>query len=311
MSVKVKHQYLHFTKKERRGIVGLIAVIMLLIAAPFVLAVFQPDRPIAIAPQLLDSLQEASTERLDYPEGSRYPSSYKNTYRQKNYREAAATNTGALFYFDPNTIDVNGWIKLGLREKTVATIEKYLAKGGRFRSADDLQKIWGLSPQLVGRLVPFVRITEAPVENREPAHTADRQYAAKKMIPIEVNQADSAAFRSLPGIGPAFARRIINFRERLGGFSTAEQVGETYGLPDSVFQKLRALLIVSGNVRQLNLNKASLEELKAHPYIRYQLAAAIVAYRQQHGNFQDIAGLKKIILVSDELLEKLRPYLVL
>jgi competence ComEA-like helix-hairpin-helix protein len=113
----------------------------------------------------------------------------------------------------------------------------------------------------------------------------------------------------LPGIGSKLAARIVNFREKLGGFYSVEQVGETYGVPDSTFQKIKNRLVVNSEVRKVNINLATKEELKTHPYIRWQLANAIVEYRNQHGPFKSLEDLKKIVLVDEINFKKIIPYL--
>src|SRR6185437_7375519 len=100
-------------------------------------------------------------------------------------------------------------------------------------------------------------------------------YVVKAIQIIDVNLADTTALISLPGIGSKLAQRIIAFRNKLGGFYSIEQVGETYLLPDSTFQKIKPkLTIVGNNVKQININVASIDEMKAHPYLRYNLANA-------------------------------------
>jgi competence ComEA-like helix-hairpin-helix protein len=98
----------------------------------------------------------------------------------------------------------------------------------------------------------------------------------------------------------------------LGGFHSVEQVGETFGLQDSVFQKIKPMLKLNNTViKQININTATLDELKAHPYIRYQIGNAIVQYRLQHGNFTSLSDLKKIMILTDEIYNKALPYLKL
>ena len=129
---------------------------------------------------------------------------------------------------------------------------------------------------------------------------------------VDINLADTSALIALPGIGSKLASRIISFREKLGGFFAVEQVGETFGLPDSSFQKLKKYLVVNTNsVRKININTASLDILKAHPYIRYAIANAIIAYRSEHGPFYRIDDIKKIHVITAELFNKLLPYLSL
>jgi DNA uptake protein ComE-like DNA-binding protein len=132
----------------------------------------------------------------------------------------------------------------------------------------------------------------------------------KKILqPVSVNEADTTAFIDLPGIGSKLAARIISFREKLGGFYSVDQVGETYGLSDSSFQKIRPYLANAGTVRQLDLNAATAEELKDHPYFRWTLARAIVAYRNQHGPFKDLSELKNISVIDVASYQRIVHYL--
>ena len=116
---------------------------------------------------------------------------------------------------------------------------------------------------------------------------------------------------ALPGIGSKLAARIINFRNKLGGFYSVEQIGETFGLQDSVFQKIKGWLIVDGTVQKININSATKEELGKHPYIRWNLANAIVAYRNQHGDFKSLNELKNIAVIDEATFEKIVHYLSL
>jgi len=115
----------------------------------------------------------------------------------------------------------------------------------------------------------------------------------------------------LPGIGSKLAARIVNFRDKLGGFYSVDQVGETYGLADSTFQKIKGSLQLSGSVKKFNINTATKDELKIHPYIKWNLANAIVEYRNQHGAFKSLDELKNIVLIDEVTFEKIVHYLSL
>ncbi|MEV4883197.1 helix-hairpin-helix domain-containing protein [Chitinophaga ginsengisegetis] len=128
--------------------------------------------------------------------------------------------------------------------------------------------------------------------------------------PIDINTADSVAWQSLPGIGAGFARRIIAFRDRLGGFYAVEQVGECYGLPDSTFQKIQPFLqIGSSSLKKLDLNLTDEKSLAAHPYIRYKLARLIVQYRSSHAGFRSVSDLRSLPLVDEIIYRKIEHYI--
>ena len=130
--------------------------------------------------------------------------------------------------------------------------------------------------------------------------------------PVDINTADTSALIALPGIGNKLAARIVNFRNKLGGFYSVEQVGETFGLPDSTFQKIKPYLkIADAAVKKIDINIASADELKIHPYIKWQIANAIVAYRKEHGVFSKIEEIKKIMIITEDDYKKISPYVTL
>jgi DNA uptake protein ComE-like DNA-binding protein len=126
---------------------------------------------------------------------------------------------------------------------------------------------------------------------------------------IDINQADSAAWVALPGIGPGFARRIMGFRERLGGFAVAEQLLEVYGI-DTVWvrQHLKKFRLGSGVYRPLFVNRAIWNEFR-HPYLPYAQAKVVLNYRKQHGVITDFESLLQIKLVEPAVWMRLKPYL--
>lgn len=139
---------------------------------------------------------------------------------------------------------------------------------------------------------------------------SEKRYVRKPAAPVDINLADTTAFIALPGIGSKLAERIVKFREKLGGFYSIDQIGEVYGLADSVFQKIRPLFLMTPfQIKKININTASLDELKAHPYIRFNIARSIISYREQHGVFAGIEDLKKIVLMTEDIYTKVYPYL--
>ncbi len=315
MPKNFKNNYLHFTKKERTGTLILLAFIALLTMLPVLYRLIFPKSPVPhrelqAAITLLDS-NAAIAARKVYP--NKFPKYERLPHRNsEKYQHSKAANY-ALFTFDPNTLDVDGWMKLGVKEKTANGIHNYLSKGGKFRESADIRKIWGIPPALQEKLIPFVQIEKIAasthtIPGREPYK--EREESTPRYVDVDINNGDSAAYIGLPGIGVKLAARIINFRNRLGGFYSATQVAETFGLPDSTFQKIKPYLKQSTSpVRQINLNSATEDVLKIHPYIRWQLAKLIVQYRAQHGNFTAPGDLKKIMIITEELYQKLLPYI--
>lgn len=237
----------------------------------------------------------------------------------QNYREPAEKNyypkqiKGELFNFDPNTLNESGWQRLGLKDKTISTIQNFVKKGGRFYKPADIGKIWGLHQDEVQRLIPFVQIKNSNTNNY-PENKANETKAYEKSTYapsiIDINTVDTAVLIALPGIGNKLSLRILAFRDKHGGFYEVEQIGETFGLPDATFQKIKLRFSVGNvSIHQININVATLDEMKAHPYLRYTIANAIMQYRVQHGNYAAVEDIKKIMLITDDVFNKAAPYL--
>ena len=305
-------EYFHFSRRDRLAILFLLVLTLIIYLLPKIVRPVPP--PVKADTAWMAAVKEL--EELEAENGEREKGKEKKYYRRQGSYEQTENTVSRpveLFYFDPNTLSADGWRRLGLREKTIQTIERYRNKGGRFRQASDLERIYGLFPDEYERLAPWVQIavepeTQTEKKDRVIEKSADRRKPVINII--DINTADTADFISLPGIGSKLAGRIVNFRDKLGGFYAVGQLAETFGLPDSTFQKIRPWLkLDSPLLRKININSASLEELKAHPYIRYTLARPLLAYRTEHGRFAKPEDLKKIAAVSEEVYQKLIPYL--
>ncbi len=314
MSKLLLSGYFTFTKKERIGTIVLLILILLFTLLPFLYPLFVKAKQ-TDASAFEEEIKILKVKQQDtanhFVQKNFDEDNYQNYYQpsEKNYYNKKSK--GALFYFDPNTTTFADWQKLGLRDKTITTIQNYLAKGGKFYKPEDIGKIWGLHSDEVQRLIPYIQI--AAKENNYTQKTYEPKTFEKiKYIPvsIDINNADTAVFIDLPGIGSKLAQRITNFRDKLGGFYKVEQLAETFGLPDSTFQNIKSRLWVNNStIKQFNINTATVDEMKLHPYIRYNLANAIVQYRIQHNTFLDVTDLKKIMIVTDEIFNKVSPYL--
>ena len=304
---------MHFTKRERNGIIYLLLTVIVIAVLPNVYPYLQkndiqeiPDEVKQVIAAIKSKPEKKFTE---YDSSGRPGKSYHYVY--DNDQENEKFNA-ALFYFDPNTLTPSGWKKLGVKEKTVQTIMRYLSKGGRFRKPDDIEKIWGMPQKLASALIPYVQIAEEKKLVREYANSGyqpAKSHAAS--LSVDINESDTTAWKALPGIGSKLSQRIVQFRNRLGGFYSISQVAETYGLPDSVFQKIKPMLTMDGTqVKKMNINTATKDELKEHPYIRYTLAKLIVEYRSQHGPFSEVKDLLNIMAFDRVTLDKLSAYLI-
>lgn len=302
--------YFVFGKRDRIGLVALVLLIGIIYTLPYLFAKGNepfPARQMSVLAKAIDTLAAKQKEDLHRKLSDENDNDY-----QYQPNQAKSFANGELFRFDPNTLSVEGWQKLGLSEKTSKTIDKYRSKGGKFYKPEDIQKIWGMPEGFYERVKHYIVI--ASVQNNyhqnnfeKPTYTKPE----KKVVVVNVNDADTSALIALPGIRSKLAARIVNFRDKLGGFYSVEQVGETYGLPDSTFQKLKTSLQLGGSIKKLNVNTATKDELKVHPYIKWNLANAIVEYRNQHGLFKSLDELKNIVIIDETTFERIVHYLSL
>jgi competence protein ComEA len=303
---KVVKDYLIFSKKER---IAILCILLLILGIYFLPRFFsRPPSTIVLhnnhTAKQFDSLRSKDEEAFSDDRDKEYL-----TFIEPQ-KEPAFVN-GALFQFDPNTLDMHGWKRLGLNEKTAKTILNYRSKGGTFYKPEDLMRIWGMPEGFYERVKDHIAITSVQRNNYEAYEKTTYAKPEKKAFIVSINEADTSAFIDLPGIGSKLAARIVSFREKLGGFYSIEQVGETYGLPDSTFQKIKSKLTVGGDVKKININTATKDELKVHPYIKWNLANAIVEYRNQHGAFKNLDELKNLAMVDEAIFKKIVNYLSL
>lgn len=294
------HQLLSFTRPERLGVLSLMGIcVMLSFASRWI----TPAAPEKLPPETLDAFLRPVPSDTQHVSVATHSLGKTDTTRR-----VAVTATvnkvpvAKLFPFDPNTASEEILRRLGLPPRTVQTVLNYRAKGGQFRQPSDLQRIYGLRPEDYARLEPYIQIAQLQSVPR-------KAYQPRRNVQILINQATAAEWAELYGIGPVLSRRIVEFRERLGGFYQIDQVAETYGLPDSTWQRIEPKLLLEQPIRKILFDTASVEGLARHPYIRWKTARLLVAFREQHWPIRAATQLEEMRALPPEVLVKLAPYL--
>lgn len=232
-----------------------------------------------------------------------------------------ALQTASLFPFDPNHDDSATLRKVGFTEWQVENLMKYRRRGGKWRSADDFSRLYGLSEADFRRLRPYIRI--APEDRRpewlsrsedyygtpkgeRPQYEKVDKLAEGSTLPL--NHADTTALKRIPGIGSYYAGKIVRYRERLGGFVSVSQINEVEGLPPGVSRWFT--VEASPEVRRVNLNKASFKELVRHPYLSYEQTKVIVNHVRMYGPLRSWKDLRLYKEFTDDDFSRLAPYFV-
>lgn len=299
-----------FSQREVNAFLVLLTLLVLLLAAPFLLGRLYTAEPGFTSTQdrqLLDSLV-AQLEAAQ-PE------------RESKYKVA----TVALRPFNPNQLSLEEWQAFGLPKYLAQRILNYRSKVGDLTYKAELGRIYGMPDSVFQRLHPYIELpVERPSKYKRSESMASSQptpqpeWHTKKrerfiLAPFNINTADTTQLKQIRGIGSKLSARIVKYRNGLGGFHSMEQLREVYGLQPEVVDSLHKYTFVpkSNTLQQLSINAATAEELRAHPYISSNVARAIVAYREQHGKYVQLEDVRQVKLVTAELYEKIKPYLAL
>lgn len=293
--------YFGFSKKEFNGLMALFVLIVFIMSFPYAYSLLKREEPVTEAEQLAviklaladqqKVLHTSARERINHFSGKKKPDP---------------------FVFDPNTIDQSGWEELGLSAKQAQAILRYRKKGGYFRRTEDLKKMYTINENMYSRLAPYVRIADNDegVTGFKPKIYPKPVHEKTVRVTIEINGADTIELDKIKGIGMAFANRIVKYRERIGGFYKKEQLMEVFGLDSVKYFEIRDQVRIDASIlKKININTASAEDLKGHPYLRYKQVNALIQYRKQHGNYSNIAGLNKVAILNQETINRLAAYL--
>lgn len=282
--------YFGFTLREANGFIVLMCIVVVAIVSPVVYRTLLPVSP--LPPQAEIELLNELSEK-------------KKQYNATTKKQADIT----YFEFDPNTASEADLIKLGLNKYLVKRMIKFRESGGKFKVKKDLLRVYGFDTLKYEVLQAYINL---PDSLESPMYTQNRKtFTERKTVYYELNTSDSVSLIRINGIGPATARRILKYRNKLGGFYSLAQLREVYGLDTSNINSFEKYLLPpdTNQIVKLNINTADFDALQAHPYIRKFLAKLIVAYREQHGDYQTEADLLKIKPLTAEAYIKMRPYI--
>lgn len=228
-----------------------------------------------------------------------YVSIPKKTNSVKKIKKVEIIFTG---FIDPNFSDYNQLVEFGFNSFQSNNIIKYRKEVGTFKTPTDLLKIYGIDSTFyksVEKHIQIEAIEETPI-------TINNTIEVK----IELNSADTTDLMKLNGIGTVFAKRIIKYRNLLGGFYSASQLLEVYNFPEETFLNIeKSFSVDTFLIKTINLNFAEYADLLRHPYLNKKEVEAVLSYRDNNGSFQNILDLKTNGIIDSETFDRIRPYL--
>jgi len=291
----IVREFLTFSKTEQRGIFFLCFLILCVQTVRWVYPLFQS----AEYPITINELNE-----LNGWIAIREKDTTEDHHWKKQWEKKPAKNI-QLFSFDPNTLPVKDWEKLGFSEKQSASIGKFRESGFVFRSKEDLKKLYSVDEEKYRLLQPYILLPDK-IESRFVKKENVRQVKPK----VELNKADTLELDGLRGIGMFRAKKISEYRQKIGGFYSIDQLLEIKGFPDSLLQLVNEQVTIDTLlIRKIRINSISAEELQKHPYFWYGLGKTVVNYRTKHGSFSKPEDLLKIYSLKPEVYKKVVHYL--
>lgn len=300
-------EFFYFQKSDRSVLIVLLSVAIIVSILLYGIGGSDESTPLVQTDSVVVSVGDSMLER------ERQVSHHADTgfYQVEEVRSER-------FPFDPNTADSTQLLRLGLQPWQVRNIYKYRAKGGVYREPKDFARLYGLTVKQYRELEPYIRISDdylpaSTLYEKEKPKTQkkdgeDNQYPPKIRDGerVDLSLADTAMLKRVPGIGSYYARAIVRYGERLGGYVQVSQLREIEDLPDDVVKYFE---ISRPHVRKMNLNTLTLGQLKSHPYLNFYQARAIIDYRRLKGALKGIEDLRLMKEFSASDIDRLWPYI--
>ena len=325
MSSSTKNKPIIFLLTPQQWL-GLLILVILAGVTLFCLHRFQPTTDPSL--QLSDSTLTAFTQHQSLQD------SLRKAQRKKQYpRDTIALH---LQPFDPNTADSSTLVHLGLKPWQASNMLKYRAKNGRYRQAEDLKKLYGMTDSLYQTLFPYIQIDTLSIRLfRDSLYRAQRPQVSpiradsdtlardtmpryispKRDTVLNLRTADTTELKMIRGIGAYRAQQIVRYREQLGGFASVEQLREVKALQPLLADSLAAdslfmhFVLDSVITNPLRINSTRPESLQRHPYLSFEQAKAIYELRRRKIRLKSIDQLRDLDCLTEADLLRLQPYL--
>lgn len=297
-----------FSRTETNGFIILIILMVVILSMPF------------ISRKIYSSYEKPLQSTKDKIHLNSLLSTLKDNIESKS----EAIKEKKYQTFDLNKSTAQQLSESGFPEFLAERIIKYREKVKPFESKEDLLNIYGIDSAFYQEIQPYITISKLkkdPVVESKKVSTAKHQIDNQekppkelkktKFVRFDLNKADSTQLQKIYGIGPAYSKRIIKYRDYLGGFHSLNQLNEVYGLKEENLDSLKNHVYIEDQLtlKKLKVNQLDADSLVQHPYISYKEANLIVNYRKQHGEFKSVPDLLSIKVLDSSWVKKVSPYI--
>ncbi len=212
--------------------------------------------------------------------------------------------------FDPNKLPEELWLEMGFSAKQVTSIKKYEAKGGKFYQKEDVKKLYCISEAEYQIIEPYIQIKSPyktkPARKKTPAKKKEKP----SLIITEINTADAQEIETNLQLSSWLAKRMVKYRELLGGYQNSKQLMEVYGMKASKYETILNYVTIDTTLTtKIDVNKVEFKQLLRHPYFEYETTKTIINARKKAGGFSSLEDVKQNCMLPDSLFHKISPYI--
>lgn len=285
---------LFVSQSNRKGVYYFLLIALVIVFLPRVIMFFSHEENFEISSSEITVLKK----KQEWKQKTYYHKSYRS--KKKQYRSPASK-------FDPNLYQIKDWMKLGLTEKQSAVVVKFCARG--IYSNDQLKKIFVIPEELYSKIKDS---TFYPLGKENKFDQIVPREIIRKKVLVELNGASQEDLEQIPGIGPFYAKNILKYRDRLGGFMSKEQLLEVWKMDATKYEEIESFVEVNKTlIRKININEATAEKFKQHPYLNWNIANSLVKIRNKKIRFNAVEEIKESVLMDEEQYDRIKHYLTL
>jgi DNA uptake protein ComE-like DNA-binding protein len=207
-----------------------------------------------------------------------------------------AKSTPKIYPFNPNFITDFKGHQLGMSTDEIDKLLAFRSQRKFINTTKQFQEITGVNDSLLAKISPYFKFPDWITSGKTAEKQSTKKTIDKSIVKKDLNVASAEDLETINGIGEKLAKRIIDYRTKLKGFSFNDQVFEVWALDKAVADKVlqHFEVVKPPSIKKININTATFKEVLSIVYLDYELTKKIFNYKNQVAEIQSIEDLKKI-----------------
>lgn len=215
--------------------------------------------------------------------------------------------------FDPNKLDLEGWMKLGFSQKQSNVILKYKTTilGGSFKNLADIEKCYVIGKEKFIEIKPYVEISKI---KKEKNYSEKIQKIKKRITPFDPNKLSLKDWQKL-GFSEKQSKVILKYKKSIlkGKFSSLSQIENCYVINREKFLELKPFIrikeVQKGKITSVKSNELNINQFTKKEWIGLgatkEQANNILKYRDFIGGFREQKDITECEFITSEIRLKL------